>query len=249
MIFKAESEKILLAMRSYRDDLFALKIEALINSYGDCYDFCSYFFADGAVLSKYYGDFVIAGKIDDNNAEEIARFIQLSGFSAILCEISNGKVLEKYFDTAGHTTFVSNIVEFSPQKAEAIDGALVKNPSLDEVYEILSEAFELDYESWYVDASHRVRHGVSDYYVFDGKSTVCVAFDIRKNVFLSLVGTKRQERGKGTATKMLKTLCSELTSQGKKISLICLDERLDFYKNTGFVSVGKACNIKRSISK
>lgn len=250
MIFKTASDKILLAMRGCRDDLFSLKIEALINSYGDGYDFCSYYYADGAVLSKYYGDFVLSGQVTDENAEEIARFIQLSGFSALLCEISNGKRLEKYFDSDGFSVYVSNIMKYSPkERLVSSEGTLTKNPPLDEVFGIVSRAFELDYESWYVDASHRLRHGVSDYYTFNGISTVVCAFDIRDRVFLSQVATVPSERGKGSATKMLGLLCSELTSEGKEISLICLDQRLEFYKKAGFVPIGKAWNIKRSIRK
>lgn len=249
MIFKTTSDKIILAMRSYRDDLFSLKIEALINSYGDGYDFCSYFYADGAVLSKYYGDFVLSGRVNDKNAEEIARFLQLSGFSSLLCEISNGKQLGKYFQEDSFFIYESNIMKYSSQENAVTGCTLKKNPPLDEVFEIVSKAFELDYESWYVDASHRLRHGISDFYTLENASAVVCSFDIRNMAFLSQVATVPSERGKGLATKMLGLLCNRLTSEGKEISLICLDQRLEFYKKAGFVPTGKAWNIKRSIRK
>lgn len=186
------------------------------------------------------------GALTEDEAAEAAQFLQLSGFNAILCENALGERIYKHFDNEACRTYVSNLMKFSSDGQCDDDAEIQLNPPLDDVYAILKTAFTLDYETWYVDASHRIRHGVSKTYIYDKISTATLAFEIRGTCFLSLVATRADERKHGSATKMLRRLCSEYNKENKDTYLICLDERLHFYENAGFKPVGRVFNIKKN---
>ena len=68
------------------------------------------------------------------------------------------------------------------------------NPSLDDVYKILSEGFPniLDYPLWLTDTSHRCRHGVSHIMTYKNATTATIMFDIDDNVLVGEVATSAE---------------------------------------------------------
>ena len=110
---------------------------------------------------------------------------------------------------------------------------------MEECYEILKESFDSfgSFDEWYVDISHRIRHGVSGLYLYE-KTTVTKYFDIDGFVFVSGIATAASERGKGTARRVLRCLAEEFRTEGKRMYLFALDHRKSFYEAIGFLPVG-----------
>ena len=93
-----------------------------------------------------------------------------------------------------------------------------------------------DFDKWYVDISHRIRHGVSELYLYD-RTTVTKSFDIDGYVFLSHIATAKSERGKETARRLLRCLAEKYNNEGKEAYLFARDHRRSFYESIGFEPV------------
>ena len=109
------------------------------------------------------------------------------------------------------------------------------------MFKILDEGFDIkEYDAWYADTSHRIRHGISETFLWNS-TTVTKLFDIDDFVFLSYIATGKADRGKGRARQLLYYLCSKFEKQGKTVYLFAKDERVSFYEGIGFQPV--SCDI------
>ena len=108
---------------------------------------------------------------------------------------------------------------------------VVTDPPLDEVFGILASSFEIDYEHWYVDMSHRIRHNVAKARKHDG-SALIVQYDINGEALLSQIATLPEQRGRGSASRLISSACAELSPSD--VYVICEDKLLPFYSRIGF---------------
>lgn len=206
------------------------KIASAVTAYGTEYDFCRLYYADsGGYILAYNGSMLCDGVLDAD---------ELSVFAGML----NADNIEVSSDTAlhigdGYKRVGRTLFELIP-KGNDIDSRCVKqNTLLKKCYEIISAGFGInEFDPWYVDISHRIRHGVSDIYLYKS-TTVTKAFDYNGMVFLSHIATSPEARGKGTARSLLYYLCGELSQDGKKVYLYARDERRSFYEDAGFCPV------------
>ncbi len=112
------------------------------------------------------------------------------------------------------------------------------------VYGVLADAFGLsgggDFERWYTDTCHRVRHGVSRLLMLrdgDVPSAVCtVLYSGRHGAFLSHVGVKKAAQGKGLGRKII----SAAGSMYGDISLLCAQKTRGFYERCGLTCIAEA---------
>ncbi|MGN1118874.1 MAG: GNAT family N-acetyltransferase, partial [Oscillospiraceae bacterium] len=88
---------------------------------------------------------------------------------------------------------------------------------------------------WYLDMSHRVRHGVSRVAVLDG-SCLCVQHELCGEALLSQIATLPELRRQGRAQRLIRAVCARLT--GEQVRLLCEDALVGFYENVGFVRSG-----------
>lgn len=209
-------------LKNMNNSVEAQKIKALAACYGTKYDFCRFYKADNSILCGLNDSYILYGC---NASEELAAFFTSFGFSEIFCSYSVGNQLSKPVDC--HSNSV-NLMRFDgmgvPQDTE-------HNTSLGELYEILKTGFDIEFEPWYLDISHRVRHGVAQTRRL-GDSALIIQHNINGAALLSQIATLPESRGKGNAARLISAVCAELSPS--KTYIICEDKLLDFYKHIGF---------------
>lgn len=223
MISRVYDENITLS-----DSWYGKKIRAYLNAYGTKYDFCRLFGSErGGYILVYNGTMTADGDFDAN---ELSGFVNM--LAPVTIEVSRQMAL--YLD--GSYKQVNKTLFKAVRGENNVDLDSVKqNVLLDKIFPILKDSFGItEYEAWYADVSHRIRHGVSDIYLYKS-TTVTKVFDIDGFVFLSHIATAPECRGQGTAGKFLHWLCGEFEKQGKSVYLYAKDERRTFYEQLGFI--------------
>lgn len=201
------------------------KIRAMLLSYGIKYDFCRFFFSDSVIIGEMSGCFVLC-ELGECDFEELADFFSFGGFLEIFCSEKAGRALSKPLECWQEKV---NLMRYS---GEAISEEVEKDPPLDKVFEVLSSAFPINYELWYTDMSHRIRHGVTRLRMLEN-STLTIQYELNGEAFLSQIATKTEFRGKGNASRLISAVCAELEKSA--VYLVCEDSLRGFYERLGFV--------------
>lgn len=213
----------------------AQKIRALLLAYGAKYDFCRFFVSDFFILCEMNGSFVVS-EIAENpnidNIEELADFFAFGGFSEIFCSESLGKRLESKLCC---NIEIVNLMRFCGKAEISETAEAEKSPPLDDVFSILKTAFKIDYESWYADMSHRIRHNVAAARTL-GNSALIIQHDLNGEALLSQIATAPDSRNRGNAKKLIKAVCAELSPS--EVFVICEDNLKEFYRKIGFEPAG-----------
>lgn len=215
----------------------AQKIRALLLCYGVKYDFCRFYIGEFhggcAFLSELNGSFVLS-ECGECDFEELVGFFAFGGFGEIFCSETVGEGLAKLLHCRLQKV---NVMRFN---GSALPCETEINPPLDNVYNILKSAFDIKYEPWYLDMSHRIRHGVAQFRILNG-SVLAIQHNINGEALLSQIATVPEKRGRGNARRLISAVCAELSES--RIYVICEDGLLDFYRKTGFVGDGYACRL------
>ncbi|MCH5347894.1 MAG: GNAT family N-acetyltransferase [Oscillospiraceae bacterium] len=219
------------------DSYYGKKIMAAYLSYGAKYDFCRFYACDdpdgsSGTIHVYYAAMVIDGNVSHQDAETFINMIkpmtvEVSGKTPLQLPVEYQRLRRTLF----HLKSGDTDIDFCDINI---------NNCIAESYIVLKESFENmgDFDKWYVDISHRIRHGVAELYLYD-RTTVTKSFDIDGYVFLSHIATAKSERGKGTARRLLRCLAKKYNSDGREAYLFALDHRRSFYESIGFEPVGE----------
>ena len=199
-----------------------------------------------AALSKVEGAAVLCAK-ESADFEEWESFVSVVGIKTLLCQGEaaahfcsrqkiKGPVMKRKF-------FLSKQLDLSIHT--------VQNPSLTEVYKVLLEARAFGktaprFEAFYVDASHRIRHGCmasAGVYVKDKLAAVAMLVAETENTaLLGAVATMPQYRNRGYASQAVLTLL-----QGRKEKAVYLfreaDKNEHFYRQLGFIECDTWCEM------
>lgn len=214
------------------DSYYGKKIKAAFLAYGADYDFCKFYACGEGTVHIYNSSMVIDGKC---SIEDVNILIKMTKPHSI--EMSSGKTLHtnEYHKKHHRTLFMAK-----PGETDISMEDIKTNCCMEECFEILSGSFDNfgSFDQWYVDISHRIRHGVSELYLC-GKTTVTKCFDIDGFVFVSGIATAASERGKGAARRVLRCLADKFRSEGREMYLFALDHRRTFYEDIGFLPVGE----------
>lgn len=205
----------------------ALKIWALFNAYGGSYEFCRFFRQGSTYLACLDGSFVIC---EDPGCdwEELAGFLAMNGFSDLFCSETAGDMLRGKIPAEFSRVCLMELR--MPEKS----GEKLPECSPSEAWKVISTRFPIDFEPWYLDMSHRVRHGVSRC-VSDGRSALVVQHSIGSESLISQVAVLPDFEGKGYAGGLLRRVCRAL---GGEIQVICEDRLTGFYEKFGFRHAG-----------
>ena len=214
------------------ESYYGYKILAAYRAYGAEYDFCKFYSCGEGVVHIYNSSMVIDGNVDLSELEMLIEMtkpvtIEVSSLSALRIDLA----YQKHNRTMFH---------LKPQETD-VDATTVKvNSFTDECYKILSESFGNmgDFENWYVDINHRIRHKVANLYLFDS-TTATQQFNINGFVFLSHIATAEAARGRGTARRLLYFLAQKYKSEDCEAYLWALDHRKTFYESIGFEPVAE----------
>lgn len=212
------------------ESYYGYKIRSLLDAYGTSYDFCKlYTNESGGTILTYNSTLIADGNFDEN---------ELDGFVQMLCPVT----VEVSADI--RLTLNDDYVRTERTLFRASKGltcgeelAVKHNTFIADCFPIISEAFGItEFDEWYVDISHKIRHGVSDIYLYK-TTTVTKAFDVNGFVFLSHIATANADRGQGNASKLIRMLCEIYEKECKDVYLYSKKERYTFYQSLGFEKV------------
>lgn len=217
-------------------DIYSVRILALLKSYGLKYHFAVFYRQvinekTVAIMSKLDGDFTLS-LTDGFDADELVRFFCVTGFTSILCS-------DKF--EFGARCDKGIVMSSSAKRESQIIGAAVDEyPKLMDLYNFVD--YEgMDFKAWYVDISHRVRHGTAKAY------TLCIGVDIISSGILSAiyegdgvltaVRTADEFRHMGYGSALVNYICSDV--KGTVYLMRDADLNEAFYKKIGFENIGE----------
>lgn len=217
-------------------DIFTVRILALLQSYGTKYPFAVFYkqVIDGhicAILSKLDNHYTLSVS-EEFDREELVRFFCVSGYASVLSS-DTFEFSERYEEGA---------VMVSTQKREpALTGVSIDEyPKLMDLYNFIDYDGQ-DFQAWYVDISHRVRHQTAKAY------TLCLDEEIiasgilssviKDYAILTAVRTEEAFRHMGYGSALVSYICADM----KGSVYIMRDNACNeaFYQQLGFKTIGK----------
>lgn len=216
-------------------DIFSVRILALLKSYGCKYEFAKFFKQTvggkiTAIISKLDHD-VTLSVMDGFDRNELVHFFCISGYASIVCSDS--------FDM--NSNFDCGYIMSCNQKREAsMQGiAIDEFPKLMDLYNFVDYDGQ-DFKAWYVDISHRVRHGTAKAYTLTVDSNI-ISSGILSSIIdgyavLTAVRTADDFRRMGYGSTLVKHICSDVTGTVYIMRSKDLNEK--FYTKIGFENIG-----------
>lgn len=220
-----------------KKDIFSVKIFSLFRAYGTKYPFIRFYAqkSDGevtAVICILDNDITLSYIQNKADIEELTEFVNVMGFSTLLCD--DAFLLDREYD--------SGIIMSSERKTEiACDYTDVDEyPYLFDLFNFVDYG-NVDFESWYVDISHRIRHGCAKAVTLnvDGEIISSAIFSsiYENDAILTAVQTKPEFRKSGYASALVSAMCCDVT--GTVFLMREKDKNESFYKKLLFDNIGK----------
>lgn len=217
----------------------AIRIAGLAAAYGTQAPFIRYYAdADGKNRLAVMDGTAIFHAPDGVN-EEWRRFLcLLPDIERVRTDAVAGETLSALWKTPARRGILMRYAGEQP-----IDTATEGLPAPDKLYALLCRCFaEMPpFESWYVDVSHRVRHGVCHIAtLWRGETCISNAISVAETNTQALLGavcTDAAYRGQGGAARCIRALIRQLS--GRQIFLSPkTDDVIPFYEKLGFVPCG-----------
>ncbi len=211
--------------RLYKD-VYSLKIKSLLFCYGTVYDFCVFYIQNGNVFAGYYNEYIFTCPLNS----EAKEFLNAAGAKAVFAPGQDNDTVimtVRRNDRKGHHT----------DKRPNINA----DPELSIVYKIFREAFKdfsEDFEGWYVDISHRVRHGQCRLYTIEDENSgdalgaLSLGFIFPEAVFISALGVLPRVQRKGLGSALLCTILDQY--RDREVYTVCDTKNSGFYEQNGF---------------
>lgn len=220
-----------------KKDIFSVKIFSLFRAYGTKYPFIRFYAQKNnievtAVICILDNDITVSYIQNKADIEELTEFVNVMGFSTLLCD--DDFVLAREYD--------SGIVMSSERKTEiACDYTDVDEyPYLFDLFNFVDYG-NVDFESWYVDISHRIRHGCAKAVTLNVDSEIissAIFSSIYENdAILTAVQTKPEFRKSGYASALVSAMCCDV--MGTVFLMREKDKNESFYKKLLFDNIGK----------
>lgn len=219
---------------SFENDIF---FQRILSDYKtlSCFDDVIFYVCEdeeiSAVISKVGGNVTLSAK-ETAPFEEIREFLNVTGFSKILCN----NEFSEHFDGRkeyGKILKIQGGCNFSC-KAEKL-----YSENLKDMHGLVCNVFGFDgdYFTWIADLSHRMRHDSAHLYgIYCDDKLVSGAFSLfetEKSAVISSVATLREYRHQGFGERVVKTVIAE---NSKELFVFTENERTEsWYKNMGFV--------------
>ncbi len=219
-------------------DIYSVRILSLLNAYGCKYPFARFYRQVNnignitAILSVLDKDLTLSFDSKNADKEELIEFISVIGFATLLCDYSlhidapydEGAVMKSYKKT-----------ELACEYNE-----VNRYHNLLDLYEFIGYE-ENNFESWYVDINHRIRHNSAKAVTIEiDKQIVSSAIlsSIYKNdAIITGVRTDPNFRKKGYGSALVSSLCTD--NIGDIYLMREKDKNESFYKKLGFKNIGK----------
>ncbi|MCI5667683.1 MAG: GNAT family N-acetyltransferase [Oscillospiraceae bacterium] len=200
----------------------AQKIRALFLAYGGDYDFCRFFRHGESFLAALDGSFVIAEQPGADH-EEIAQFLCMHGYTDIFCSEETGDRLKPLLPAVFTPV---QLMVYCGQK----HGGFPPECTPMEAWSVIGSRFGIPFEPWYLDMSHRVRHGITRCFS-DGKAALVLQHDINGEALISQVSVLRESEGQGIAGALVRQISAALSGE---VQVICEERLCGFYEKCGY---------------
>lgn len=220
-----------------KNDIYYVRIMSLIQAYGCNYDFaCFYRQLDEeknitAIMSRLDNDWTLC-LADKADFEELKEFFSVIGYGSVLAD----SIFEftDSFDE-GIVMSSSRKIEFPAQYAE-----IERFPKLMELFNFV-DYDTADFESWYVDISHRIRHGCANAYTLNVNDEIIssgIFSSIYKdNAILTAVQTSPEFRHMGYGSSLVSEMLGDIKGTVYLMREMNLNEQ--FYIKLGFKNTGR----------
>lgn len=220
-----------------KKDIFSVKIFSLFQAYGTKYPFIRFYAQKSsneitAVICILDNDITLSYIRNKADIDELTEFVNVMGFSTLLCD--DNFVINREYD--------NGIVMSSARKIEIpCDYIEVDEyPYLFDLFNFVDYG-DVDFESWYVDISHRIRHGCAKAVTLnvDGEIISSAIFSsiYENDAVLTAVQTKPKFRKSGYASALVSSMCCDVT--GTVFLMRESDKNKSFYKKLFFDNIGK----------
>lgn len=216
-------------------DLYSIRILSLLKAYGTGYDFASFYKQiddDGkltAIISKLDNDITISMNKNAND-NELIEFIEVIGYSSCLCA-----GLKDY-----SRNFEQGVIMLSNKKHE-ISLPYVQIDDYPKLMDLFNfEDYDsIDFDAWYVDVSHRIRHGCARAYTLNVNneiiSSAIFSAIYNNDAILSSVRTLPEFRHMGYASKLVSEMMSDIS--GNLYLMRENNKNEEFYIKLGFENI------------
>ncbi len=218
-------------------DIFSIRILSLAKAYGFKYPFAMFFRQiddDGntlAIISALDWDLTLS-YCERADYDELGDFLSFFGFSSLLCP-DDFKFEREY--SSGVIMKTSKKIEI-PCDYRVID----EYPHLFDLFNFIDYS-GIDFDAWYVDISHRIRHNAAKAYAFsiDDEIISSAIFSSIYNddAIITAVQTKPEYRNKGYASALVSAMCCDV--RGKVYLMRENNKNESYYKKLGFENCGK----------
>lgn len=218
-------------------DIYSVRIFSLLKAYGCKYPFARFYRQVNdnseitAIISVLDKDITISF-CSSAERDEISEFISVIGFSSVLCD-EMFEFNAKY--ESGIVMKSDKTVELSLPYIE-ID----EYPPLFDLYNFIDYG-ENNFEAWYVDINHRIRHGCAKAVTLNVNDEIissAIFSSIYRNcAILTGVQTKPEFRQMGYGSALVSDMCCNF---GGTVYLMRENGRNEsFYKRLGFENTGR----------
>lgn len=218
-------------------DIYSVRIFSLLNAYGCKYPFARFYKQtdDGgtiaAVLSVLDKDITVSFIPEYSDKTELADFISVLEFSTVLC--SEDLTLDCEYEY-GAVMCTDKKMEI-PCDYTVID----EYPYLFDLYNFI-DCSESNFEAWYVDISHRIRHNAAKAVTLkindDIISSAIFSSIYDNDAVLTAVRTKPNFRNMGYASTLVSAMCCDI--KGTVYIMRERDKNKSFYEKLGFKNIG-----------
>lgn len=217
-------------------NIYSIRILSLLKAYGTAYDFAVFYKQTDennnitAIISKLDGDYTLSAN-DFADYDELKNFFAALGYNSVLSDdrfhltdcCDSGTVMSAAKKTELHRAYTT----------------LDCYPKLMDIFNI-DDYDSVDFESWYVDLSHRIRHGCSRAYALNAGGEM-VSSGIFSSIWendaiLSSVRTVPEYRNLGYGSVLVSEMMCDI--KGTVYLMREKNKNEQFYKKLGFENIG-----------
>ena len=191
-------------------DIYAVRILSLLNAYGCKYPFARFYrqFNEEGVITailSYLDNDVTVSFTETADTKELSEFLYTVGYSTVLCD--ELLFLPAKFES-GAVMQTAKSIEVAVHNHAVVD----EYPPLFDLYNFIDYG-EQNFDAWYVDISHRIRHGAAKAFTLNVNdeiiSSAIFSSVYKKNAILTGVQTKPEFRKMGYGSALVSAMCCD----------------------------------------
>lgn len=228
ILFAKRHEQQQEVLEKCKNTAFGCKIAGTAISYGFDEKFACFWLDDKSTAVYCLVDNVMILDGTPSDTEEAMEFLKMTGASQLICSSANADALKLSCTQSGEVL-----------SKTACGGNFTQNEvNIREVFSLLEDSgMELDFEPFYLDLSHRLRHGTgaatTAQWGDDFAGCALISSITDNAAILSAVAVKEKYRRHGMGTRLITTVESVLQS-GKIYLFKEFNENDEFYKSLGY---------------